>query len=362
MKYDADGDVTLFKADTSVLYVNSAWTNQDVIDAQLGVDSGFVYGINAFADTTATLGMAESIETDGEKTITISIEDMSDASQTSEFALTSAGEYIITGGNGSKFTPIVVNGKDVTLKFDGAFVSLGKLRAGKDGNGYQKNAVGINNSVIGNSAYAGFDGSWSTFYDCTVTINNSIFGINLSKYTGVDVLELPRSAEGIKAALEKGEYTMANGDGYNGSHIGTVGFLDIDDSTVYSGFFSVADRGYADIDNSVIYVCGGMGVGDGRIKNGDDSNENGWSSTSAEDYRNDEVATIDITNSIVRNISLNGNGGGLQVGSDSKAGVLNITDSEVDFSINAEDCNKVVVYANGTINPQRFNFTCRNDQ
>ena len=271
---------------------------------------------------------------------------------TDGFALTNAGAYTITGGDWKVFTPVLVNGKDVALNFDGAFVTLGKLRGGKDNsNTYQKNAVNITNSVIASTDYAGYGGGWATFYDCSVTINNSIYACNLSKYATDTVKTLPRSASAVKAAIAEGTYTLAEGSGYNGQHIGTSGFLDIDDSTVYSGFISIADRGYADIDNSVVYVCGSLGIGDGKIANGgNDSNNNGWTASSASDYRTGELATMDVTDSIVRNITLNGEGGGLQVGSASKGGVLNITRSEFDFTRTGESSEKVAVYANGTIN------------
>ena len=270
-------------------------------------------------------------------------------SQNSEFGLTNAGTYVITGGNGATFTPVLANGKDVNFTFSEAFISLGKLRGGKDGSGcYQKNEINIVNSVIASSSYAGFGGGWATFYDCSVKIDNSIYGINLSKYE--KPLELPRSATAVKDAIAEETYTLASGSGYNGQHIGTTGSLDIDDSTVFTGFFSIADRGYADIDNSVVYVCGSLGIGDGTIKRGNDSNNCGWTSTSATDYRVGEVATMDINNSIVRNITLNGEGGGLQVGSDSKAGILNITNSEFDFTAKGETSDYAEIYANGTVN------------
>ena len=272
-------------------------------------------------------------------------------SQGSEFALTNAGTYTVTGGNGEIFTPVLANGANVNLTFDNAFITLGKLRGGKDAsNVYQKNTINITDSVIASTSYIGYGGGWATFYDCSVSINNSVYGINLSKYAKETVKTLPRSASEVKAAIGAGTYELASGSGYNGQHIGTAGFLDIDNSTVYTGFFSVTDRGYADIDNSVIYVCGSLGIGDGKIAKGNDSNNNGWSTTSATDYRTNELATMDVTDSIVRNITLNGEGGGLQVGSASKGGILNITRSEFDFTAKGETSDTAVVYANGVIN------------
>ena len=326
-----DGNDIAIQAQATVLTVDSS------IDAS--------NGFNLFKTAKEALAAANA---NGGAVININKMTANDP-QNAEFALTNAGTYTVTGGTGALFTPVVVNGKDVELNFSNAFVTLGKLRGGKDAsNVYQHNSVNVTDSVIASTSYGGYGGGWATFYDCAVTIDNSIYGINLNKYSNVQ--NLPRSAADVKTAIAAGEYTLASGGGYNGQHIGTVGSLEINDSTVFTGFFSVSDRGYADIDNSVIYVCGSLGVGDGTIAKANDSNNSGWASTSAEGFRTGEVATMDITDSIVRNITLNGEGGGLQVGSNSKAGVLNITNSEFDFTAKGETSDYAAVYANGTVN------------
>ena len=339
---NAEGDLVIYKVDTNTLFVNSEWAS---VADDTEIATNLVKGVNAFANTTDALTKANSIAADeeGKKFVIINVDNMGDASQKPEFSLTSAGEYVVTGGNGSIFTPILVTGKDVKLKFDGAFVTLGKLRGGKDDAGaYQKNSIEIVDSVIAATDYQGAGGGWATFYDCSVTISNSIYGINLKD--SVNELELPRSAEEIKGAIAKGEYTMVSRAGYSGQHIGTVGSLDIDDSTVFTGFFSVSDRGLTNIDNSMIYIGMGLHVG-WNSWNGN----TGWGSSSAEDHRVGEAATVNITDSIVKNIYW-GDGGsdnGVHVGG-TTAGVLNITNSEFDM-LNDRNTS-VTIEADGTIN------------
>ena len=50
--YSADGDISLAKLGDKIVYVNSAWENQNDVDATFGADSGIIYSENAFSSMT----------------------------------------------------------------------------------------------------------------------------------------------------------------------------------------------------------------------------------------------------------------------------------------------------------------------
>ena len=140
------------------------------------------------------------------------------------------------------------------------------------------------------------------------------------------------------------------------------------------------DRAEMSLDNSVLYYGGAVSIGTGWVDNlyNYNSNEIGWDAqvwwgnspaTSPEGFREGEVATLNITDSIVRNIGGgNGNdsahfqvggtvyGSGPLVGKDF-AGVLNLTNSELYttmYNSNGEVMERegdlLVVKSNGTVN------------
>ena len=371
---NTEGDIILVNVDDSNLIVNGSWNKQEDIDTTMGwadgtaENSGIVFGYNAFASSEEALTIAS--ERGG---ATINVDGMGNDNDGSGIVTLDTGDYVITGGNGATSKLYGISFSDgANLEFSDAFLSTGKLGDGEAG------SLTVKNSVIGSDSFQGAVG-WATFKNTTVKIDNSIFGLRNNSF-GDDAENIPRSAEEVKAAIEAGTYNHpAYGDNKSGFNFGTLGTVDVDDSTIYTGYLSVVDRALMELDNSVLYYGGTISIGAGEVdaqyKNGD-SGSRGWDvqhedltwvqppHTSADGYREGEAATMDITDSIVRNIG-DGNGsfwdGGtvVQVGGtyNDKAydGVLNITRSDVKLTgeganPDIESHSWLVVNSNGTVN------------
>ena len=343
--YGEDGDVTITDASTDTLYVNAAWADKKAGDE---IEAGKVFGVNAFASSKDALTAANA--EGGE--VTINVTGMgNDNDNNTFFTLTTPGTYTITGGDGasSKLYGISFS-EGVNVKFDQAFLASGKLG---DGN---KGSLTVSNSVIYSDLFATQGGGYYCFKQTPVQISNSIFGMNQVD-ANLDAQNLPRSAEEVKAAIAKGTYAHpVYGQNHGGAHFGTLDAVDVDDSTMYTGYFSVVDRALMTVDNSVLYYGGTLTVGTGYVAEEHRGNSNyGWDvqdpaatwvespRESAEGYREGQAAQLDITDSILYNVGHGtggmGDGGSVvQVGGEANgkeyAGILNITRSEVDLTGN----------------------------
>ncbi|MBR2509747.1 MAG: hypothetical protein IKB71_08375, partial [Lentisphaeria bacterium] len=355
----------------STIYVNAEWNADSVLP------EGLVWGENAFATTKEAYMAARNIG--GE--ITIDLTGAGAESLDSTVGLGKAGKdgvYTITGGDinttsyGLSFadTNTTVNVKDATFK-------IAKIYVANEGGKFN-----VDNSVIGSAYYSGNNGGWATAGNGSYTINNSIFGINFNNFTAEELASMPRSASALKEAIAAGtaDYVAAcaNNSGY---HFGTAGLADITDSTMMTTWISLIDRAEMNLDNSVLYYGGGVSIGAGQIDSSlgqYNSNEIGWDAqiwwnpplSSAEGFREGEVATMNVVDSIVRNIG-GGNGtegGHFQVGGSFTngfdesitgecAGVLNIINSDFstsvygnDGNVIAKDYDMLVVKSNGVVN------------
>ncbi|MBO5791257.1 MAG: hypothetical protein J6S54_02150, partial [Lentisphaeria bacterium] len=374
-KYDTEtGDLKIYKVGTSKFYVNSSW------NAAFGeeVAEGKYFGINAFATTKAAYMAARDLG--GEITIDLTgagAEKIDDGT----IGLGNAGKngiYTITGGtvNTTSYGLSFAN-TETTVKFKDATFKLAKL--------YVANAGGsliVDNSVIGSAYYSGNGGGWVTAGKGSISINNSVFGANFSNYTAEELAAMPRSASDVKAAVEAGTYKYwAFGANNSGPHMGTAGEISVEDSTLSTSWISLIDRAEMVLDNSVLYYGAAISIGAGQVDNSYgpyNSNEIGWDAqiwwnpvlSSAAGYREGEVATLTVKDSIVRNIG-NGNGNSgahIQVGGSfvngidktvtgECAGVLNIINSEFYTTPFDADGNAIerkydllVVKSNGTVN------------
>ena len=340
--YGDDGDVTLVKVDTATLYVNSDWSKYNKGDAIPGTEDKLAYGFNAFASSKDALKKANEL---GGATINLHKDN---GTPLGEFSLTNKGTYQITGGTGKDSTlyGTILAADDVKVEFVDAYATIYKIG---DKENLKNTSVTVKDSIILSSTYAGAWSGWSTVKSTSFSIENSIYGY--SKGTWKDEYrEMARSASAVK---NDEDYKILVGLVNNqGPHIGTVGDFIVKDSTVIGGSITVADRGYMDLDNSVLYYAGTMVIGPSS-NHKPDSNVSGWGGnrTSAEGYRVGEVATMDITDSIVRNVGWgvsgsssagNGSNGGfsVQVGGE-KGGMLKVTNSDVNLGPIDADGNEI---------------------
>ena len=343
---DADGFWTLQSADRSTLYVDA--------NAKTDVEAGKILGFNLF--TTSKDAMAAAMELGG---ATINVDGMgNDLNGTNTVKFNNAGNYVITGGNkNAVLYGLSIMGTGVNLKFEDAVFSTGKFYGAAAGSTFTVTDSVIGAAAVGKTTAA----SWMTFMSSSVSIDNSVFGARLNNIE--NVTDMPRSASDVKASEDYKFLTYgSNAAGY---HFGTFGKFNVEDSTMITGYCVVADRAEMSLKNSVLYYGGTITVGKAMNDNwswsetdttGWDAQVGGWGA-SAEDFRVGQAATMNIEDSIVRNIGWgNGNANNcyVQVGGyyneKSYAGVLNITRS--DFSTDATNANndKVVVKDNGVIN------------
>jgi len=373
--YGDDGDVMLSDASKDTLYVNAAWADKKAGDE---IEAGKVFGVNAFANSKDALTAANA-----EGGAKIIVDGMgSDMVNGYTVKLNNAGTYTITGGTGkgADLYGVTVQNGSAKLVFDDAYFAIGKLYLPNKGT-----SLTVTDSIIGTTQtdYAGHKG-WLTANQGSMSFDNSIVGINFNNFTDEEIKAMPRSASEVKAAVEAGTYKYWTNDytlgGNNGPHFGTAADVTVTDSTLSTTWISLIDRAEMSLDNSVLYYGGAVSIGTGWV---DDlykynSNEIGWDAqvwwgnypaTSPEGFREGEVATLNITDSIVRNIGGgNGNdnahfqvggtvyGGGPLVGKDF-AGVLNLTNSELYttmYNSNGEVMERegdlLVVKSNGTVN------------
>ena len=371
--YGADGDITLVNVDTSTLYVNPDFVGD--YGADLG--NGKYMGINAFSTTKDAYMAARNLG--GEITIDLTEAGVESLDGTIGFGNASKnGVYTITGGNGRNTTSYGIStaNTDITVKFENAAFRIAKAYfANSD------SKLFVNNSVIGTAAYAGHSGGWFTAGTGTISITNSIFGINYNNFTDEQIDEMARSASDVKAGILDGSYNYwASGNNNNGFHMGTAGSITVTDSTMSATWVSIVDRGLVSLDNSVMYYGAAISIGAGQVDSSlgnYDSNEIGWDSqiwwnpvlSSNDGFREGKVATLDIKNSIVKNIGAgNGNAGAhIQVGGSYKNGItqatgecsgeLNLTNSELHTSVYdsngnviAKEYDMLVIKSNGTVN------------
>ncbi|MBE6392231.1 MAG: hypothetical protein E7042_08580 [Lentisphaerae bacterium] len=363
--------------DTARIYVNAAWGNASTEDKVVVGNKVYVIGTNAFASSLEALTKANEL---GGAVIDI---DGMTAGEANYFAITNSGDYTITGGNGELFTRLGVTGKNINLTFEDAYFRLAWCYRTDETSTFT-----VNNSVIGKAPHSN-SAPWFTAKHTSSLIEDSIYGINLDNYTDEQISVMARSASELKAAIEAGTQTYVPcGNNNSGHHVGTAADLTIDDSTFFSGWISVIDRAIVELDNSVLYYGASISIGAARVDGISDVNLNGWdaqtskwfSSTplaSADGFREGEIATMNVTDSIVRNVLWgNGNAGGgiIQVGGSyvhdngyagECAGVLNITRS--DFSttpvndkgevVETSNSDIVVVKHNGTVNVIDSKFT-----
>jgi len=364
--YDTDGDVFVTNISADTVYVNTAWAGSAIgAEVTLADSSTAVYGVNAFSSVKAATDVAIA---NAGATVTIEKLDVSELAVKSEF--TTAGTYTLLGGTltDQPSTRLHLNatGVNVVIGRDleegetapTAIITLGKVRAGKNDSGtYTNNSLTVKNAIVGAVATDGAGGGWWTFYDSSLTITNSLVGVWPSASFYSDVRDMPRGAAGTTVYAPYGSNLM-------GQNLGTVRDITITDSTVATGFFSVYDRGYAELDNALIYLGGGLIVG----KNSTESDGNlAWGANSSpEDYRVGETATVTLENgTIIRNIGY-GDGGagyGLRIGGDTYGGIVNVTDGSK-LLMNASAANRanedIYVYSTGVLNIEDGEVSGRN--
>ena len=356
-----NNDLYVTDAKQTTLYVNSKYTSADI-----ALKDGRILGYNAFASVSAALTVAND---NGGAEIEISTvkdevnNELKDDGSTG-VRINKSGTYTISGGSYKSLPAIWLGegskklGITAELKILNAKVAVGKLGDEVDSSSTFK--LTVENSVIDAVQYQwdGHNAGWMTFKNTDVTITNSYVNAQIEK--DADVATFPRSAENVAAAVKAGTYKYLSAhDGYNGNATGILKSMTIKDSTYVSGFFTVRDRGEVSIDNSVLYVGGGLQLGY-HNNNGNES----WSGdrTSPENFRVGKAATMNITGSIIRYTG-HGDGNadtGLMVGGkDANGGVLNITNS--DFSMVAVGYtgagDDATVAADSSINITNSEFT-----
>ncbi|MBO5681704.1 MAG: hypothetical protein J6T08_08335, partial [Lentisphaeria bacterium] len=360
-------------ADVSNIYVDSAYTSKNV-------GEGKIFGVNAFTNSLEALTTAN--EQGG---AVIHVDGMgSDLIDGTTVKLTNSGDYTITGGNGraSVLFGLSATGENVNLTFKDAAFRVGKLYVPT-----ASNTLTVENSVIGTAHYSGHSTGWATAYSAEVTIKDSLFGINYSNFTDEEIAAMPRSAEDLTAAITAGsDDYLACGANNSGFHFGTLGEATVEDSTMMTSWIAVIDRALMNLDNSVLYYGGAISIGAARVDEtlgSYDTNESGWdvlnwwsaSEGSAAGFREGEVATLNITDSIVRNVGGgNGDAGAhVQVGGvvaygkmagNEYEGVLNITNSDFSTSyydaegnVVAKSYDMLVVTDLGSVNVTDSTFT-----
>ena len=369
---NSQGDIILSTVSGSKLYVNAAWAGKEV---GTEVETGKYFGINAFATTKEAYMAAR--DAGGEITINLNGAGAETLDGTVGFGNAGKdGIYTITGGSMETTSyGISFANTNTTVKFDKATFKVAKIYVANSGG-----TLIVNDSVIGSAYYSGNNGGWVTAGKGSISITDSIFGMNFANFT--DVENMPRSASEVKDAVKDGTYKYWQfGANNSGPHMGTAGEIAVTGSTLSTSWISLIDRAEMVLDNSVLYYGAAISIGAGQVDNSYgsyNSNEIGWDAqiwwnpvlSSAAGYREGEVATLTVQNSIVRNIGGgNGNDGAhVQVGGSyvngidksvtgECAGVLNLINSEfytTPYDVNgnaiAKDYDMIVVKSNGTVN------------
>ena len=252
----ANGDLYLSDAKQDVLYVNSTYTEDSALA------DGKILGYNAFNTMQAALDVLEN----GPATLNITGET---ADTKASVTLTEGGEYVITGGNGNHINEIfVLNGdKEITeanrisLKFKDADVAFSKFGEEKVGGKYFGNYdVVIENSTVSGKFYLGYgDQAFMTVRgNSKFTVNNSLFGFDAGASAAFK--DLPVGA----AATKEADILPLNGSGVQGvagMAYGDNSVSQITNSTAAFRSFNVGCGADVTIDKSVVYLCGGMGIG-----------------------------------------------------------------------------------------------------
>ena len=228
-----DGDIFVSNVNRGTLFVDSSFSGN------FGdkVADGKYLGINAFA--TAKDAFVTANEVGG---ATIELGTVTDITSTNAQVDFAAGTYKVTGGDGDLLPGFFSQTNDnVIVNIENANVSVGKIIAGSSANKDTQNQYNIKNSVVNAGEYTpdGNDGAawWTMWGDSSVTIENSVVGLQQDKSGTIDISETHRDSG--KNAVET-KFNVTYGEGNTRLNFGSAGNVTVKDSTLITGFFQVA--------------------------------------------------------------------------------------------------------------------------